>query len=303
MSEKNEKIAIVFPGQGSQSLGMLKAIAEENPLIIETFAQASAVLGYDLWALTQEGPIAQLNQTEFTQPAVLAADVALYRVWQARHPGFLPIVLAGHSLGEFAALVCAESLDFQEAITLVAKRGRWMQAAVPEGLGAMAAIVGLEDSVVREICLEAAEEEVLAPANFNSIGQVVIAGHANAVERALPIAKARGAKIAKRIPVSVPSHCPLMQTVATHLAEALTHISLKSPSISVLHNVDVCAYHQPKEIANALVAQLTHPVRWVETIQAMEAMGATSIVECGPGQVLVGLNKRITQNVQIRSIF
>ncbi len=291
------KIAVVFPGQGSQSMGMLAALAEEKA-IRESFQEAQAVLGYDLWALVQQGPENLLNQTEYTQPALLTASIALWRHCQVQKQ-FSPAYLAGHSLGEYTALVASEALNFSDAVQLVANRGRYMQNAVASGVGAMAAIVGLDDFKIKELCLEACQEdEVLSPANFNSIGQTVIAGHSEAVDRAITLAQSLGAKIAKRIPVSVPSHCSLMQSAAQFLAEDLAAISLQIPRIPVLHNCDVKQHSDPNEIRQALVQQLTHPVRWVETIQFMEKNGVERIIECGPGKILTGLNKRISQDIK-----
>lgn len=288
----NSKIAFIFPGQGSQSIGMLSELADRFPHILDTYQEASEYLGYDLWQLVQQGPESQLNQTEFTQPALLAASVALWRLWQAQS-GKSPAILAGHSLGEYSALVCAQSLDYESALRLVAMRGRLMQEAAGEGRGAMAAIVGLADEVVSEICEQAAEGQVLTPANFNAIGQIVLAGETLAVERAIALAKQAGAKIAKLIPVSVPSHCALMKPAADRLKKYLQQINIASPQIPVLTNVDVFCYDDPDQIRSALVRQLYNPVRWVETIQYLAKSGVGYCIECGPGKVLTGLNKRI----------
>lgn len=288
-----KKIAFIFPGQGSQTMGMLAEFAKEYPLIKETFIEASQVLNFDLWKLCQEGPAAALNQTENTQPALLAASVALWRVWLQQR-GVKPVFMAGHSLGEYSALVCAGALDFLTAIRLVAERGRLMQAAVPPGAGAMAAIVGLDNDKLKALCVSLAEGQVLAPANYNSIGQTVVAGDATAVDRLLVHAKQAGAKLAKRIPVSVPSHCALMKPAAEHLAETLQTIPISVPTISVVNNVDVSIEQDPIAIKKALIQQLYNPVRWVEIIQFLEKQSIDEFIECGPGKVLAGLNKRIT---------
>lgn len=289
----NKKVAFIFPGQGSQSLGMLAEFAKEYPLIQETFSQASQVLKFDLWRLCQEGPEAALNQTENTQPALLAASVALWRVWQQER-GVKPIFMAGHSLGEYSALVCAGALDYLVAIRLVTERGRLMQAAVPVDAGAMAAIVGLDRKSLQVLCDSLAEGQVLAPANFNSIDQTVVAGDVAAVERLLAQAKRAGAKLAKRLPVSVPSHCELMKPAAEHLAETLKTIHINAPHIPVINNVNVCIEQDPIRIKQALTQQVYNPVRWVEIIQSLEKRGIEEFIECGPGKVLTGLNKRIT---------
>jgi [acyl-carrier-protein] S-malonyltransferase len=288
--------AFVFPGQGSQSIGMMADLAEQFPVVTETFAEASAVLGYDLWALVQNGPEADLNSTDKTQPAMLTAGIAAWRVWQQKG-GEMPAYLAGHSLGEYSALVAAGAISFADAVALVADRGRFMQEAVPAGTGAMAAILGLDDAVVAEVCDAAAEGEVLQPVNFNSPGQVVIAGTAAAVERAVPVATEKGAKRAIILPVSVPSHCDLMKPAADRLAERLAGIEINTPTIPVLHNADVAAYDDADKIRDALVRQLYRPVRWVETVQWFEANGVDALVECGPGKVLAGLNKRIIRKM------
>jgi len=288
--------AFVFPGQGSQSVGMLNELAEEFELVKDTFATASAVLGYDLWQVVNDGPEDRLNDTATTQPAMLSAGVATWRVWQEKQ-GPLPSIMAGHSLGEYTALVCAGSIDFEDAVSLVADRGRFMQEAVPVGQGAMAAILGLSDDDVRQACSEAAQGEIVAAVNFNSPGQVVIAGQTAAVERAVEVAKVKGAKRALMLPVSVPSHCQLMEPAAQQLAQRLSAISINPPIIPVLNNADVQPAQQPDQIRDALIRQLYNPVRWVETIQAMKAQGVDTLVECGPGKVLVGLNKRIEREM------
>ncbi len=295
-------LAFVFPGQGSQSVGMLAELAAAHPVVLETFAEASAALGYDLWQLTQAGPAEELNQTHITQPAMLSAGVAAWRVWQARG-GATPAVMAGHSLGEYTALVCGGALAFADAVTLVAERGRFMQEAVPAGSGAMAAILGLDDAQVIDACAQAAQGEVVSAVNFNSPGQVVIAGQAKAVERAVEAAKAMGAKRAVLLPVSVPSHCALMQPAAERLAARLAAITVQTPAIPVINNVDVTAATDPAVIRDALARQLHSPVRWVETVQKMAGDGVDALVECGPGKVLVGLNKRIVKEMKSFAIF
>lgn len=294
-------IAFVFPGQGSQSLGMLAELSAAQPVIATTFQQASDALAYDLWALVQAGPEAELNRTEITQPAMLAAGVAVWRVWQA-HQGVIPIYLAGHSLGEYTALVCAGTLAFGDAVKLVAERGRLMQSAAPAGSGAMAAILGLEEVALAEICAQSAEAEVVSCANLNAPGQIVIAGHKAAVERACAAAKAAGAKRAILLPVSVPSHCALMQPAADGLAKRLGEIDLQSPAIPVIHNVDVDVHDAPADIVDALVRQLSHPVRWIETVQRIVGGGVDTLVECGPGKVLTGLCKRIVKDANCLAV-
>ncbi len=291
-------LAFVFPGQGSQSVGMLSSLAAAEPIVAETFAQASEALGYDLWKLCQSGPEADLNATERTQPAMLAAGVAVWRVWKQRG-GSSPSVMSGHSLGEFTALVCAESLDFRAAVELVSFRGRAMQEAVPAGLGAMAAVLGLDDSEVVAACAVAAQGEVVEAVNFNSPGQVVIAGHASAVRRAIELCKEKGAKRALDLPVSVPSHSSLMRPAAEKLRERLEHIEVRRPLVPEIYTVDVRKHGEPDEIREALVRQLFSPVRWADTVREMIAGGVTHIVECGPGKVLTGLNRRIERRKEI----
>ncbi|RDH84380.1 MAG: [acyl-carrier-protein] S-malonyltransferase [endosymbiont of Escarpia spicata] len=291
--------SIVFPGQGSQSVGMLKALADDFSLVGDTFTEASDALGFDLWKLVLEGPKETLNQTQNTQPAMLAAGVAVWRVWRVwqAQGGTAPSVMAGHSLGEYSALVCAGALGFSDAVSLVAKRGMFMQEAVPEGTGAMAAILGLDDDKVRDVCAAAAESQVVEAVNFNSPGQVVIAGSKAAVDRACGLAKEAGAKRALPLPVSVPSHCALMKPAAERLAEQLQDIAIEMPSIPVLHNVDVAVAADTGAIRARLAEQLHNPVRWVETIQSISERGIDKIVEAGPGKVLTGLNKRIDRKL------
>lgn len=295
-------LAFVFPGQGSQSEGMLSTLAAEFSEVEATYREAAEVLGYDLWDIVQNGPADKLNSTDITQPAMLAAGVAVWRVWQARG-GAQPVVLAGHSLGEYTALVCGGSLAFTDAIKLVAERGRLMQVAVPVGTGAMAAVLGLEDDVVRQACSDAAAGEVLEAVNFNSPGQVVVAGNKAAVERVVDVAKERGAKRALLLPVSVPSHCALMQPAADQLASVLKDVAIQAPSIPVINNADVASPNEPDAIRDALVRQLYSPVRWVETIQKMASDGVDRLIECGPGKVLVGLNKRIERKMVAQAVF
>ncbi len=294
-------LAFVFPGQGSQSVGMLAELAAQYPVVKETFAEASAVLKLDLWQTVHEGPEATLNQTQITQPAMLAAGVATWRVWQSRG-GAQPRLMAGHSLGEYSALVCAGALDFAAAVELVALRGRYMQEAVPAGQGAMAAILGLEDAQVVAACQHAAQGEVVAAVNFNSPGQVVIAGQAAAVNRAMEACLAAGAKRALPLPVSVPSHCALMKPAAEQLAQRLHSLNLREPQIPVINNVDVAMPAAAAAIRDALVRQLYNPVRWVETVQRMAGEGVTQLIECGPGKVLTGLNKRIAKEMSTHAL-
>lgn len=293
-------VVIVFPGQGSQSVGMLNDIAELYPEVLTCFSEASEVLGYDLWQLVQAGPASELDKTVHTQPALLAASYAIWRILQSKK-SLHPAMLAGHSLGEYTALVCAEALNFKDAIKLVAARGQYMQEAVAPGIGAMAALIGLDEATVSAICKDACHstEEIVTPANFNSVGQIVIAGHKEPVERAMQLAKEKGAKLAVLIPVSVPSHCQLMQPAAERLAELLQHITLHPPKIPVINNVEAKAYSSPESIREGLVLQLYKPVRWVETIQLFIQSHVHQIIECGPAKVLSGLNKRIDKNLQL----
>lgn len=286
------KNAFVFPGQGSQSLGMMKGFAD-NDVVRHTFAEASTVLGLDMWVMcSEEGDAALINATVNTQPLMLTAGVAAYRAYCAAG-GATPDFAAGHSLGEYTALVAAGSLSFADALLLVRLRAEAMQEAVPEGQGAMAAILGLDDEVIVAACAEAAQGEVVAAVNFNSPGQVVIAGGKAAVDRAIEILKAKGAKRALPLPVSVPSHCALMKPAAEKLAQALAKVNVSKPAFPVIHNADVSAYDDPELIRDALVRQLYSPVRWVESVQFLRAQGVERFVECGPGKVLAGLVKRI----------
>lgn len=297
----NSSLAFVFPGQGSQSVGMLADIAREFPEVEATFAEASQVLGYDLWKLAQGGPQEALDQTAHTQPALLAASYAIWKIIQAKK-NVRPALLAGHSLGEYTALVCAQALSFADGIRLVAARGEYMQNAVPAGTSGLGAIVGLDDAIVHDICQQARQSgEVLSPANFNCPGQVVVSGHLQAVERAMIIAKEKGARLAKLLPVSVSSHCELMKPAATQLAELLKTLSIQTPQIPVVNNVDVAVYQHADDIRDGLVRQLYMPVRWVESIQYLVGRGITQIVECGPQKVLSGLNKRIASDLQLTS--
>lgn len=288
--------AFVFPGQGSQSLNMMAGFAD-HPEVRRTFSEASAVLGFDLWQMLLDGPEELLNQTVNTQPLMLAAGVAAYRVWLSLD-GPAPATLAGHSLGEYSALVAAGALDFADAVALVRFRAEAMQNAVAAGEGAMAAILGLDGEPLLAACAEAARGQVLAPVNFNSPGQVVIAGHRAAVERGIEACKAKGAKRAMLLSVSVPSHCALMQPAADQLRLQLQNVAINAPTIPVLHNADVASHAQPELIRDALVRQLYSPVRWVETVQRMAADGIHIVAECGPGKVLAGLGKRISGDVR-----
>ena len=297
-----KRFAMVFPGQGSQTVGMLAELAGDYPIVQETFKQASEVLGYDLWQLVQEGPAEELNKTWQTQPALLTASVAVYRVWQQKYPALKPEVMAGHSLGEYSALVCAGVLDFQDAVKLVELRGKLMQQAVPEGTGAMYAIIGLDNDAIINACKQAEQGEVVSAVNFNSPGQVVIAGAKAAVERAAALCKEAGAKRALPLAVSVPSHCALMKPAADQLSVSLESITLKEAGVSVLNNVDVKNEMEADAIRNALVRQLYSPVRWTETVEKMAQNGVEVLVEVGPGKVLNGLTKRIADSLQSVSV-
>jgi [acyl-carrier-protein] S-malonyltransferase len=294
-------IAFVFPGQGSQSVGMLAELGAVHPIVIETFAEASSALGYDLWHLVQHDNDGQLNQTHITQPALLASSVALWRLW-LQQGGVTPTVLAGHSLGEYSALVCAGALDFADALKLVEARGHFMQAAVPPGEGAMAAIIGLDNAAIAFACQQSAHGEVVAPVNYNSPGQVVIAGSSAAVERAMIACKDAGAKRALPLPVSVPSHCALMLPAADKLSAMLEGIDIKTPAIPVVQNVGATVATSSESIASNLVAQLHQPVLWTQCIEAIADSGANLVIECGPGKVLNGLTKRINKTLQSASI-
>lgn len=288
--------AFVFPGQGSQAVGMMAGYGDA-PVIADTLAEASAALGFDLAALMAGGPAEELNKTVNTQPVMLAAGVAVWRLWQAQG-GKIPAFMAGHSLGEYTALVCAGALDFAAALKLVRLRAEAMQSAVPEGAGAMAAVLGLDDPAVIAVCAEAAQGEVLEAVNFNAPGQVVIAGNKAAVDRGCALAKEKGAKRALPLPVSVPSHCALMKPAAEKLAAALAQIDVRSPQIPVIHNADVAAHGDPAAIRDALARQLYSPVRWAESMRYLAGQGVSLIAECGPGKILAGLNKRIIESAQ-----
>ena len=301
MSPASASLAFVFPGQGSQSVGMLAELAAAHPEVQTTFAEASQGAGLDLWGLSAHGPESELNRTENTQPALLAASVAVWRVWQ-KLGGAQPAQLAGHSLGEYSALVCAGALSLHDAAALVAERGRLMQAAVPAGIGTMAAILGGDDAQTAAVCEEVAQGQVVAPANFNSPGQLVIAGHAEAVDRALARLAELGVKKAIKLAVSVPSHCALMRDAAERLGERMASIRWQLPSMPVVQNAEARSYGTVEEIRGALQRQLYLPVRWSECVQALAAGGATRIAECGPGKVLAGLIKRIDRAVDARAI-
>ncbi|HVS25990.1 MAG TPA: ACP S-malonyltransferase [Burkholderiales bacterium] len=285
------KFAFVFPGQGSQSVGMMRGFAD-LPVVRQTFDEASGILNQDLWTLVENGPETALSQTVNTQPVMLIAGIAVYRAWR-KLGGAAPHLLAGHSLAEYTALVAGGALDFAEALPLVRFRAETMQQAVPEGMGGIAAILGLDEIKIKEICLEAAQGEVLEAVNFNSPGQIVVAGHRTAVLRGMELAKTKGAKRAIMLPMSAPSHCSLMRGAAVKLKERLQSAAIKPPQIPVVHNVDVSEHAEPDAIKEALVRQLYNPVRWVETIRALAQRGVTHVAECAPGGVLAGLNKRI----------
>jgi len=302
MNEQNYNLAFVFPGQGSQAIGMVSAMAAAYPQVKQTFEQASDILAFDLWGLVENGPDTNLNQTENTQPAMLAAGVAFWRVW-CEKSAIRPAWMAGHSLGEYTALVCSGAIAFEDAVKLVAARGKLMQAAVPAGVGAMAAILGLQDHQVVNTCIEVANGEVVAAANFNAPGQVVIAGETAAVDRAIEALKALGAKRALKLPVSVPSHCLLMEGAAQQLDEILQGINIEMPNMTLIHNADVKSHGSPEVIRNALREQLFSPVRWVESVKFMHEQGVAAFVECGPGKVLLGLNKRIAPDAAHLAVF
>ena len=300
------KLAFLFPGQGSQAIGMLSALAVTSPLVEQTFSEASEALGYDLWRVVQDGPDEELNRTEVTQPAMLAAGVATWRVWCAAE-GPRPEVMAGHSLGEYTALVCAEAIHFADAVRLVRDRGRFMQEAVPFGTGAMAAILGLEDEQVEAVCSQARSRadggvDTIAAVNYNAPGQVVVAGGHEAVERAIELAREAGAKRAVLLPVSVPSHCALMRPAADRLARRISDIEIRLPGIPVLHNADVATATSINTLRDALVRQLYSPVRWVESVRSMADQGCLNAIECGPGKVLTGLGKRIDKRLKTHAV-
>jgi len=290
------KFALVFPGQGSQSIGMMTAY-ETLPAVRATFSEASEILGQDLWTLVTEGPAEELNQTVNTQPIMLTAGFALLQAWKEAG-GTEPVAVAGHSLGEYTALVASGALDFRDALPLVRLRAQLMQQAVPEGVGGIAAILGLDDEAVRAVCAESAQGQVLEAANFNAPNQVVIAGDRDAVARGMELARAKGAKRAVALPMSAPSHCSLMRGAAQQLGQTLATIPLHAPRLPAVNNVDVAAPGNAAEIRDALVRQLYRPVRWVECVQELARRGATTIIECGPGGVLTGLNRRISTEVE-----
>lgn len=291
-------LAFVFPGQGSQSVGMLDKLADTETVVRHTLEEASTVLGYDLRQLIHDGPVEALNETEKTQPAILSASVAAWRVWRKRG-GPAPTVMAGHSLGEYSALVCSGSLDFPDAVELVRYRGQVMQEAVPVGVGAMAAVLGLDDEAMTQACERAAQGQVLEAVNFNAPGQVVMAGHAEAVERGVNLAKELGAKRAMLLPVSAPFHSSLMMPAAEAMRRRLRDVSVRATLVPAVYTVDVKTHTRPDEIRTALVAQLHQPVRWADTVRAMLASGVDQIVECGPGKVLSGLDKRIERSKEL----
>jgi [acyl-carrier-protein] S-malonyltransferase len=294
-------LAFVFPGQGSQSLAMLAELSELHPLVRETFAEASDGAGVDLWALSQQGPEEQLNRTEYTQPALLAAGVAVWRLWQ-QQGGATPVALAGHSLGEYTALVAAGMLSLRDAAHLVRIRGQLMQEAAPAGSGAMAAVIGADDELVRSACNEASGSEVVVPANYNSPGQVVIGGHAAAVDRALALLAEKGVRKTVKLAVSVPSHTPLMREAANRLSETMAGLSWREPQLPIVQNVDAEVHEGQQSIRDALVRQLYLPVQWTGVVQALAAMGVTRLAECGPGKVLTGLARRIDKSLDARTL-
>ena len=301
MSHVSSSLAFVFPGQGSQSVGMLAELAAVHPEVKATFDEASSGAGVDLWDISQQGPLDRLNATENTQPALLAASVAVWRVWR-KLGGATPAMLSGHSLGEYSALVVAGALSLHDAAALVAERGRLMQAAVPAGTGSMAAILGGDDAQIAEVCAEVAQGQVVAPANFNSPGQLVIAGDIDAVDRALARLAELGVKKAVKLPVSVPSHCMLMRDAADRLGERMAGVDWHKPSIPVVQNADARVHGDIADIRGALQRQLYLPVRWTECVQALAGAGVTRVAECGPGKVLAGLIKRIDKSIEARAI-
>lgn len=297
------KFAFVFPGQGSQSVGMLSELSASHSVVTEVYAEASEVLGYDLWDVVQNGPDTRLNQTDVTQPAMLAAGMAVYRALNAEKPGLVPTYMAGHSLGEYTALVAAGVITLAQGIDLVAERGRLMQTAVAPGEGAMAAILGLEDEQVVALCAQSADNDIVEAVNFNTPGQVVIAGQVAAVNRAMALAEAMGAKKVVPLAVSVPSHCALMKPAADALKIKLEGMAFATPTFPVLHNINMCSYTDAGSIKQALVEQLYRPVQWVKTIELMKEKGVEKIYELGPGKVLAGLNRRIDRRMAVESIF
>ncbi len=299
MTQQN--LAFVFPGQGSQKIGMLADLAATYPIVTQTFAEASQVLGYDLWDLVQNGAQEDINLTERTQPLLLTASVAVWRVWQEKN-GAKPALVSGHSLGEWSALVCAGVVEFKDAVKLVQQRGKFMQEAVPAGQGAMAAIIGLDDALIIEACKNAEQGEVVSAVNFNSPGQVVIAGSASAVERASALCKEAGAKRALPLPVSAPFHTSLMKPAADRLAEQINATEFKAPQIPVVHNVSAQTETDPQKIKALMIEQIYSAVRWVECVNTISDAGITATVECGPGKVLSGLNKRINSELTALSI-
>lgn len=296
-----QNLACVFPGQGSQSVAMLDTLSKRYPEILDTFEEASKVLEYDLWSLISEGPQDKLNQTEFTQPAMLVSGVAVYRLWLSLG-GVKPSLMAGHSLGEYTALVNSGALRLSDAARLVSQRGRLMQQGVPLGHGAMAAIVGLSDEQVQELCHQSAQGEVLAPANYNAIGQVVIAGETQAVQRAVDEAQNQGARMAMLIPVSVPCHCDLLAKASEQFVHFLNDTEFKTPEIPVIANVDVSIHQNPDAIRASLHKQLYNPVQWVKTVQYMKQQGIDTVLEMGPGKVLSGLIKRTERSLRVYPI-
>ena len=299
------KVAFQFPGQGSQSVGMLAELAEQYPVVQSTFAEASEALGYDLWALVCNGPVEELDKTEQTQPALVAAGIACWRVWQECN-GSEPAFLAGHSLGEYSALVAADVLDFADGIRLVQRRAQLMQSAVPEGEGAMAALIGMDDEAVRKLCEEissqAGEDAVLQAVNFNAPGQVVIAGHSPLIDLALEAATGQGARMTKRLPISVPCHSSLLKNAAVELLASLEATPMRSPKISIIHNIDALPHHEVEDIRRAMAAQLYSSVLWTNCVQHLVDAEVTALVECGPGRVLSGLARRINRNLNSGSL-
>ena len=301
MSDTPAQLALVFPGQGSQSVGMLAELSELHPSVKATFEEASDGAGVDLWALSQGGPDEMLNRTEYTQPALLAAGIAVWRLWQAQG-GMQPSVLAGHSLGEYTALVAAGALSLKDGAHLVRIRGQLMQEAAPAGVGAMAAVLGADDAVVEAACVEASGAQVVVPANYNSPGQIVIGGDAAAVDRALALLQAQGVRKAVKLAVSVPSHTPLMREAANRLAQAMAGMAWSQPALPVVQNVDAAVHASLDDIRDALVRQLYLPVQWTACVQALAARGVGRVGECGPGKVLAGLVKRIDKSLDARAL-